>query len=125
MLAEGVQLMSVAQNATLINSERIAPLSIIDSHEINELPYSLNRILCDYHLVTRLSDIVTIFPIPKANFSTVTLLPCDYLLVYILDIGTILSWSLGSHNISDKDCSQHSCGHILHVKSCRAHDQGY
>ena len=38
----------------------------------------------DYHLVTRISDIVTIFLIPKANFSTAALLPCDYLLVYLL-----------------------------------------
>ena len=37
--------------------------------------------------------------IPKANFSTVALLPCDYLLVNLLDIVTILPWSQGSHNI--------------------------
>ena len=36
---------------------------------------------------------------PKANFSTVALLPCDYLLVNLLDIVTILPWSRGSHNI--------------------------
>ena len=42
-----------------------------------------------------MSDIVTIFPIPKANFSTVALLPSDYLLVYYLfDIVTILLWPL-------------------------------
>ena len=40
--------------------------------------------------MTGISDIVTIFPIPKANFSTVALLPRDYLLVYLLDIVTIL-----------------------------------
>ena len=45
---------------------------------------------CDYRLVTPISDIVTIFPIPKANFCTAALLPCDYLLVYLLDIVTIL-----------------------------------
>ena len=33
---------------------------------------------CAYHLVTRTSDIVNIFPIPKANFRTAVLLPCDY-----------------------------------------------
>ena len=37
---------------------------------------------CDYHLVTLISDIVTIFPITKGNFSTAASLPCDYLLVY-------------------------------------------
>ena len=45
---------------------------------------------CDYHLVTRITDIVTIFPIPEANFSTAASLPCYYLLVYLLDIVTIL-----------------------------------
>ena len=55
---------------------------------------------CDYHLVTRVSDIVTIFPIPKANLSTVALLLLrDYLLEYLLDIATILPSSRGSHNI--------------------------
>ena len=54
---------------------------------------------CYKHLVTHILDIVTIFPIPKANFSTVALLPCDYLLVYLFDIVTILPWSQGSHNI--------------------------
>ena len=37
---------------------------------------------CDYHLVTCISDIATISPIPKANFSTAAVLRCDYLLVY-------------------------------------------
>ena len=64
--------------------------------------YSDYRILwlspCDY-LLENLLDIVTIFPIPKANFSTVALLPCDYLLMNLLDIVTILSSSQGSHNI--------------------------
>ena len=54
---------------------------------------------CDYRLATRISDIVTIFPIPKANFSTVAVLPCDYLLVHLLDIATILPSSQGSHYI--------------------------
>ena len=54
---------------------------------------------CDHHLVTRISDIVTTIPIPKANFRTVALLSCDYLLVYLLDIVTILPSSQGSHNI--------------------------
>ena len=42
----------------------------------------------------RISDIVTIFPISKANFSTVALL-----LVNLLDIVTIFPSSRGSHNI--------------------------
>ena len=54
---------------------------------------------CDYHLVTRISDIETTFSISKANFSTVALLPCDYLLVNLLDIVTLLPSSRGSHNI--------------------------
>ena len=45
---------------------------------------------CHYHLVTHISDIVTILPITKANISTVPLLPRDYLLVYLLDIVTVL-----------------------------------
>ena len=45
---------------------------------------------CDYNFVTHKPDIVTIFPIPKANFSTVALLPCDYQLVYLSDIVTTL-----------------------------------
>ena len=48
----------------------------------------------DYHLVTRKSDIVTIFPILKANFSTVASLPCDYLLVHLSDIVTIVTRKL-------------------------------
>ena len=47
-------------------------------------------------ILTRISDFVTH---PKANYSTVALLPCDYLLVYLLDILTILQLSRGSHNI--------------------------
>ena len=54
---------------------------------------------CDYHLATRTSDIVTIFPIPKANFSTAALLPRDYLLVHLSDIVTILPLPQRSHNI--------------------------
>ena len=38
-------------------------------------------------------------PFPKANFSTVALLPCDYLLLFLLGIVTILVVSRGSHNI--------------------------
>ena len=45
---------------------------------------------CDCHLVTRISDIMAIFPIPIANFRSVALLPRDCLLVYLLDIATIL-----------------------------------
>ena len=44
------------------------------------------------------SDIVTIFPISNTNFSTVALLPCDYLLD-IVDIVIILPCPEGSHNI--------------------------
>ena len=44
------------------------------------------------------SDIATISPIPNANFSTVALLPRDYL-ANLLDIVTILPSSWGSHNI--------------------------
>ena len=54
--------------------------------------------------MTHISEIVTIFLIPKANFSTVALLPCDYLLVYLSDIVTILPSSRGSHNIQ---CGRH------------------
>ena len=54
---------------------------------------------CDYHLVTCISDIVTIFPIPKANFGTAALLPCDCLLGNSLDIVTIYPSSRGSHKI--------------------------
>ena len=42
---------------------------------------------------------MTIFPIPKANFSTAASLPCDYLLVHLSDIVTILPSSRGSRNI--------------------------
>ena len=59
----------------------------------------LYRILWPAPCDTYISDIVTIFPIPKANFSTVALLPCDYSLVYLLDIVTILPSSWGNHSI--------------------------
>ena len=54
---------------------------------------------CYKHLVTHILDIVTIFPIPKANFSNVALLPRDYSLVYLSDIVTILPSSRVTHNI--------------------------
>ena len=72
----------------------------INEMGVNGVGFTVFIGYCDYHLVTRTSDITTIFPIPKANFSTVALLPCDYLLVYLLDIVTILPSSRGSHNIS-------------------------
>ena len=57
---------------------------------------------CDYHLVTLVSVLIgycDYFPNSQVNFSTVALLPCDYLLVILLDIVTILAMSQGSHNI--------------------------
>ena len=57
--------------------------------------------------MTRISDVVTIFPIPKANFGTVALFHCDYLLVYLLDFVTILPLP-EIVTISDKDCVSYS-----------------
>ena len=58
--------------------------------------------------MTRISDIVTVFPIPKANFSTVSLLPCDCLLVYLLDFVIILPLPEILVTISDEDCVSYS-----------------
>ena len=60
---------------------------------------------CDLHLVTRTSDIVTIFPIPKANFSTVSLYCLVTTCLCIYWILRLFCPRPEVVTISDKDCT--------------------
>ena len=76
--------------------------------------------------MTRISDIVTISPIPKANFSTVPLLTRDYLLAYLSDIVTFLPSSRDIVTMSDKDCINPSGGQVrVEDGDVRAEDVGW
>ena len=80
---------------------------------------------CDQHLVTRIQDIVTIFPIPRANFSIVASLPCDYLLVNLLDIVVCDSFALvrrqSQYQIKTVK-TQKDIQHILHTFLANLYD---